>query len=79
MRSWYMHGERFMDGGEKHMRVMQHRVNQHRSRVAGLRACGLGARWTALQHAIITWVATAAAESASRRSAAHSMPSLIDK
>ena len=79
MRSWYMHGERFMDGGEKHMRVMQHRVNQHRSRVAWLRACGLGARWTALRHAIITWVATAAAESASRRSAAHSMPSLIDK
>ena len=79
MRSWYMHGERFMDGGEKHMRVIQHRVNQHRSRVAGLRACGLRARWTALWHANITWVATAAAESASRQSAAHAMPSLIDK
>ena len=79
MRSWCMHSERSMDGGEKHMRVMQHRVNQHRSRVAGLRACGLRARWTALWHANITWVATAAAESASRRSAAHAMPSLIDK
>ena len=79
MRSWYMHGERFMDGREKHIRVMQHRVNQHRSWVAGLRACGLRAQWTALRHARITWVATAAAESASRRSAAHSMPSLIDK
>ena len=79
MRSWCMHGERSMDGGEKHMRVMQHRINQHRSRAAGLRACGLRARWTALQHANITWVATAAAESASRQSAAHAMPSLIDK
>ena len=79
MRSWCMHGERSMDGGEKYMRVMQHRINQHRSRAAGLRACGIRARWTALQHANITWVATAAAESASRRSAAHSMPSLIDK
>ena len=79
MRSWCMHGERSMDEGEKHMRVMQHRVSQHGSRAAGLRACGLRARWTALQHAKITWVATAAAESASRRSAAHAMPSLIDK
>ena len=40
---------------------------------------GTGTRWTALWHANITWVATAAAESASRRSAAHAMPSLIDK
>ena len=79
MRSWCMHGERSMDEGEKHMRVMQHRVNQHHSRVAGLRACGIRARWTALWHANITWVATAAAESASRQSAAHAMPSLIDK
>ena len=78
MRSWCMHGERSMDGGEKHMRVMQHR-GQHRSRAAGLRACGLRARWTALRHVNITWVATAAAESASRQSAAHAMPSLIDK
>ena len=79
MRSWCMHGERSMDGGEKYMRVMQHRINQHRSRAAGLRVCGLRARWTALQHANITWVAAAAAESASRQSAAHAMPSLIDK
>ena len=79
MRSSYTHGERSMDEGEKRMRVMQHRVSQHRSRVAGLRACGLRARWTAPRHAKITWLATAAAESASRRSAAHSMPSLIDK
>ena len=79
MRSSYTHGERSMDEGEKRMRVMQHRVNQHRSRVAGLRACGLRARWTAPRLAKITWVATAAAESACRRSAAHSMPSLIDK
>ena len=79
MRSWCMHSKRSMEGREKHMRAMQHRVGQHRSRAAGLRACGLRARWTALRHAIITWVATAAAESASRRSAAHSMPSLIDK
>ena len=79
MRSWCMHGERSMDGGEKYMRVMQHRARQHRSRAAGLRACGLRARWTALWHANITWVATAAAESASRQSAAHAMPSLIDK
>ena len=79
MRSSYTHGERSMDEGEKRMRVMQHRVSQHRSRVAGLRACGLRARWTAPWHANITWVATTAAESASRRSAAHSMPSLIDK
>ena len=44
MRSWCMHSERSMDGGEKHMRVMQHRVGQHRPRAAGLRACGLRAR-----------------------------------
>ena len=68
MRSWCMHGKRSMDGGEKYMRVMQHRVGQHRSRAAGLRACGLRARWTALRHAKITWVATAAAESASMTS-----------
>ena len=79
MRSWCMHGERSMDGGEKHMCVMQHRVGQHRSRAAVLRACGIQARWTALRHANMTWVATAAAESASRQSAAHAMPSLIDK
>ena len=79
MRSSYTHGERSMDEGEDRMRVMKHRVSQHRSRVAGLRACGLRARWTAPRHAKITWLATAAAESASRRSAAHSMPSLIDK
>ena len=38
-----------------------------------------GGPHSALQHANITWVATAAAESASRQSAAHAMPSLIDK
>ena len=71
--------ERSMDGAEKNMRVMLNRVGQYRYQAAGLRACGLRARWAAPRHANIIWVATAAAELASRQSAAHAMPSLIDK
>ena len=43
MRSSYTHGERSMDGGEKHMRVMQHRVNLQAASLTGCRATGVWA------------------------------------
>ena len=43
MRSWYMHGERFMDGGEKHMRVMQVAASSQPASLTGCRATGVWA------------------------------------